>query len=228
MSRDYKSRKSASSRSGKGALLLGIFIGYTLGIISAIGIWFYLEQAPSPFLTEHQISEHRGVHDDPDNSKGQDETIEARSENTAKVDEKLQFDFYNILPGDDESTLLDEPPLVTQEQPQIIEKPKPAPTPPVSLPQPIPAREKQIQPAQAITETYYLQVGSFRSNADADNLKARLAMLGVFASVQSADLSEKGIWYRVRVGPFTQKSRVDQMHHTLRENGIEAQFIKTQ
>ncbi|HBV21266.1 MAG TPA: hypothetical protein DEF07_06060 [Nitrosomonas sp.] len=85
----------------------------------------------------------------------------------------------------------------------------------------------QTEPVHVATETYYLQVGSFRNNADADNLKARLALLGVIASVQSADLSEKGTWYRVRVGPFTQKPRVDQVHHTLRENGIEAQFIKT-
>ncbi|SEQ89451.1 Cell division protein FtsN [Nitrosomonas sp. Nm51] len=225
MSRDYKSRKSATSRSGNGALMLGIFIGYTLGIISAIGIWFYLEQAPSPFLTEQQISEHRGVHDNPGN-EGQDKSAESRSENTVKMDEKLQFDFYNILPGDNEPSMTFETPQTT-EQPQITEKPRPAPAPSVALPQPPPAREKQIQPASAYTETYYLQVGSFRNNADADNLKARLALLGVIASVQSAELSDKGIWYRVRVGPFTQKSRVDQMHHTLRENGIEAQFIKT-
>ena len=56
MSRDYKSRKPAASRGGKGVLMLGVFIGYTLGIVSAIGIWFYLEQAPSPFLSEEQIS----------------------------------------------------------------------------------------------------------------------------------------------------------------------------
>ena len=226
MSRDYKSRKSATSRSGKGSLFLGIFIGYTLGIISAIGIWFYLERAPSPFLTDQQISEHRGVHDNPGNEK-QNEATETQPENTAKVDEKLQFDFYNILPGDDESGMTYETPQ-KPEQPQITEKPRPAPTPPVALPQPPPVREKQSQPINAYMETYYLQVGSFRNNADADNLKARLALLGVIASVQSADLSEKGVWYRVRVGPFTQKSRVDQIHHTLRENGIEAQFIKTQ
>ena len=51
MSRDYKSRKSTSSKGGKGSLMLGVFIGYTLGIVSAIGLWFYLEQVPSPFLS---------------------------------------------------------------------------------------------------------------------------------------------------------------------------------
>ena len=77
-----------------------------------------------------------------------------------------------------------------------------------------------------VAENYYLQVGSFRSHAEADNLKARLAFLGLIASVQSADLAEKGVWYRVRVGPYTQKTQVDNVHVTLRENGIDAQLIK--
>ena len=76
-------------------------------------------------------------------------------------------------------------------------------------------------------ENYYLQVGAFRSHAEADNLKARLAFLGMVASVQSVDLADRGVWYRVRVGPFMQKTQVDNVHVTLRENGIDAQLIKT-
>ena len=47
MSRDYKSRRGTSSKGG-GSLILGIFIGYALGLISAIGVWLYINQAPSP------------------------------------------------------------------------------------------------------------------------------------------------------------------------------------
>lgn len=230
MSRDYKSRKPAASRGGKGVLMLGVFIGYTLGIVSAIGIWFYLEQAPSPFLSEEQISGYDQLVKRSDNNK-QTEGADAAAEhgNVAKVEEKAQFDFYKILSNADEPTIDYETSQhveesVNVEKPRTVEKPKPNP-PPAALSSI--QRTKQTEPVHIATETYYLQVGSFRNNADADNLKAKLALLGVIASVQSADLSEKGIWYRVRVGPFTQKPRVDQVHHTLRENGIEAQFIKT-
>ena len=222
MSRDYKSRKSSASRGGKGSLMLGIFIGYTLGILSTIGIWFYLEQVPSPFLPEEQIAGYDRPDDDYAN-KTQSGTSESPVENKhiAKVEEKSQFDFYNILPGDDET-------LAVYEIPQHIEQPKAAEKQQAPVkPAPPPVSERrQVEPVSVAADTYYLQVGSFRNNADADNLKARLALLGVIASVQSADLSEKGIWYRVRVGPFTQKTRVDQVHSRLRENGIEAQFIK--
>ncbi|MCG7757473.1 MAG: SPOR domain-containing protein [Nitrosomonas sp.] len=59
-------------------------------------------------------------------------------------------------------------------------------------------------------------------------MKARLAMLGVFASVQPIDLAEKGTWYRVRIGPFSSKTDSDQTSASLRENGIETQFVKLQ
>lgn len=232
MSRDYKSRKSTASNGGKGLLVLGIFIGYTLGIVSAIGLWFYLEQAPSPFLSEEQISEYDRAGDASVNKK-QTEVSGSPAENThtAKVEEKAQFDFYNILSGEDDAlTVYETPQPIEQpdgvEKQQALIKPAPAPAAPLSSPPPPAAEKRQVEPVSVTADTYYLQVGSFRNDADADNLKARLALLGVVASVQSADLSEKGIWYRVRVGPFTQKARVDQVHNTLRENGIEAQFIK--
>ncbi len=227
MSRDYKSRKSTASKGGKGTLMLGIFIGYTLGIISAIGIWFYLEQAPSPFLSVEQISEYDTAGESATNKKQVEATGSTTENAQAGMTEKAQFDFYDILSNDDEPVITHEIPQ-QKERMQIIARPKPVLVPPIASPSLSSLETRQIEPVNVATGTYYLQVGSFRNNADADNLKARLALLGVIASVQSANLSEKGIWYRVRVGPFTQKDRVDQVHNTLRENGIDAQFIKTQ
>ncbi len=54
MSRDYKSRKTSTTRKSGSSLIAGIFIGYTLGLVSAIGVWMYISQAPSPFLTEEK------------------------------------------------------------------------------------------------------------------------------------------------------------------------------
>ena len=77
-------------------------------------------------------------------------------------------------------------------------------------------------------EKYFLQAGSFRKNDEAENMKARLAFLGVSASIQPIDLAEKGTWYRVRIGPLTNKADIDEISASLKENGIGAQFIKVQ
>ncbi len=226
MSRDYKSRKSSASKGGKYTLVLGIFIGYTLGIVSAIGIWFYLEQVPSPFLTEPQISGYEGVDGAKDDKKS--DIPGSSAEKIVQTNEEAQFDFYDILPGDDAPVTSHETQQAIEKK-KVIEKSKPTLAPSTAVPSPsaISVNKKAVRPVESVNNTYYLQVGAFRNNADADNLKARLALLGVIASVRSADLSDKGIWYRVRVGPFTQKARVDDVHHILRENGIEAQFIRT-
>ena len=50
MSRDYKSPSRSNSRKKGSNLFLGLFIGYVLGLVSAIGVWMYIHQAPSPFI----------------------------------------------------------------------------------------------------------------------------------------------------------------------------------
>ncbi len=92
-----------------------------------------------------------------------------------------------------------------------------------------PVTEQQIKQATkpgAPAETYLLQVGAFQNPADADNLKARLALLGVEATVEPTNLAEKGTWYRVRVGPYGKVDDINRVRQTLAQNGIEASLVK--
>jgi len=92
-----------------------------------------------------------------------------------------------------------------------------------------PVTEQQIKQAAkpgAPVENYLLQAGSFQNPAEADNLKARLALLGVEAGVEPVDLAEKGTWYRVRVGPYTKVDEINRLRQTLAQNGIEASLVK--
>ncbi|MEE8617721.1 MAG: SPOR domain-containing protein, partial [Nitrosomonadaceae bacterium] len=75
-------------------------------------------------------------------------------------------------------------------------------------------------------DKYYLQAGSFQNAEDAESLKANIAMLGLEAHVQSADLSEKGMWHRVRVGPFTKIVDLNQARSSLLQISVEANLIK--
>jgi cell division protein FtsN len=92
-----------------------------------------------------------------------------------------------------------------------------------------PVTEQQIKQATkpgAPAENYLLQAGSFQNPADADNLKARLALLGVEAGVEPINLAEKGTWYRVRVGPYSKVDEINRVRQTLAQNGIEATLVK--
>ena len=89
---------------------------------------------------------------------------------------------------------------------------------------PSPAITRTAEPQAA--EKLYLQAGAFQNPTDADNLKARLAMGGIEANVQRADLAAKGIYYRVRIGPFATADAADIMRARLGAEGIEATKVK--
>ena len=92
-----------------------------------------------------------------------------------------------------------------------------------------PVTEQQIKQSAkpgAPAQTYLLQVGAFQNPADADNLKARLALLGVEAAVEPTSLAEKGTMYRVRVGPYTTVEEINHARQSLAQNGIEASLVK--
>jgi cell division protein FtsN len=115
----------------------------------------------------------------------------------AAVDVKPRFDFYKILPGSEE---------------------------PVSEQQ---LREAQQKPSTAKgTQTFFLQAGAFQNAPDADNLKARLALLGIQASIQTTTLPDKGVWHRVRAGPYAAAEDLNRARDLLKQNGIESSLIR--
>jgi cell division protein FtsN len=192
MSRDYKTRPNSSVfGKDKNALLLGLFIGYALGLLSAIGTWMYINKGPSPF-----ISQERSRSTEPLGAVNQIEKKAGGSEDNGikAPDGKPRFEFYKILPGSEE-------PVTDQQLKQAAQRPS--------------AQEK-----------YFLQAGSFQKAEDADNLKAKLAMIGIEATVQAADLAGKGLWHRVRVGPFSSVNAMNEVRASLQQNGVQSSIIK--
>ena len=74
--------------------------------------------------------------------------------------------------------------------------------------------------------SYFLQVGSFKNEADADNLKAKLALQGFEAIVQTANIQDKGTWHRVRVGPLNNIESINKVRDNLTKNNFSTDLIK--
>ncbi|MDP1717864.1 MAG: SPOR domain-containing protein [Burkholderiales bacterium] len=93
-----------------------------------------------------------------------------------------------------------------------------------------PATDQQLKEAQkqstAAKEAFFLQAGAFPNAPDADNLKARLALLGIEASIQTTTLPDKGVWHRVRIGPYTNVEELNRARDTLKQNGVDTTLIK--
>ncbi|MCF7989329.1 MAG: SPOR domain-containing protein [Thiohalocapsa sp.] len=135
--------------------------------------------------------------------------------------EKPRFDFPNLL--QDEEVLV---PKETPPQPIAL----PPPAEPDSAPPPTAkAAPPAAAPAPAATssgpDTFILQVGSFRKSSDAEQLKAKLALLGVQTSVQMVTIANGQTYHRVRTGAYT-KSDADIVRARLESDGHEALMMR--
>jgi cell division protein FtsN len=79
---------------------------------------------------------------------------------------------------------------------------------------------------ETVKDVYFIQAGSFQNPAEADNQKARLAILGFESSVEPANLPEKGTWYRVRLGPYNKLDEINRIRQALAQNNIDASLVK--
>jgi len=191
MQQDYKLTGAPRSKSG-GSLLLGIAVGFLLGLAAAAVIAIYFLKTPMPFLEKGREKPTTGAPNLAESAKPS-KALEA------KADTKPRFDFYRILPGQEE---------------------------PVTDKQVREAARQAEKTGTGFKETYLLQAGSFQNPADADNLKAKLALLGLEASVEPTNLAEKGMWYRVRVGPYTKLEEINRVRQQMVENGIEVSLVR--
>ena len=190
-------RSVPPSRSG-GGFLLGVFVGLVIGLGLALGVVFYLNKAPLPFIGK---SKPAAAKDGKDAAAGpaKPPAIAGMSQGAAKGADKPRFDFYKILPGGDE-------PVSEKELKDA-------------------AKSGKNQP-EAARGVYFIQAGSFQNPADADNQKAKIAILGFESSVEPTALPDKGTWYRVRLGPYTGLEDLNQVRRVLAQNGIDASLVK--
>lgn len=74
---------------------------------------------------------------------------------------------------------------------------------------------------------YFVQAGAFRTQADADAQRAKLAMLGWEARVSEREQNGRTV-FRVRVGPFTKRDDASQLKDKLDTTGVESALVRVQ
>jgi len=191
-----KSAKPTGRGRTQGNFLLGLGVGLVTGLAIALGVAFFVNKTPIPFLSKPKAAAKEADAAKAPAISG----LPTQPSVAAKGPEKPKFDFYKILPGGEEP---------------VSEKELKAAAKAAAKGQPDLAKD-----------VYYIQAGSFQNPADADNQKARLAILGIESSVEPADIPDKGTRYRVRLGPFAKLEELNRVRATLAQNGIDANMVK--
>jgi cell division protein FtsN len=159
----------------------------------------------------------------------------AAGDNASK---KPQFDFYSVL-SEKEVRIPDaeisaqaraerqQKQQAAQAQQQIAAQQAAAapPNAPAAVSENITAAPATAVPQPGAGSGYLLQVGAFPNAADAESLKAKLAMQGFVANVQSVNIGGQS-YNRVRLGPFRSATELESTKQRLAGAGINAIALK--
>jgi cell division protein FtsN len=204
-----------------GGTLLGFIVGLILGLGIAVAVALTIKNSPLPFVDrapKHNADPGQVV--DPNRPLyGNRDPAKEAAKDAAK--QLKQADLPPTSPSDPIDKIIAPKP----------EQNAPAKTPEAKAPiedKSTPAKTEQDKGALDKSDekfTYYLQAGAFLEQADAENTKAKLALLGVAASISERQ-TDNGILYRVRIGPFAQQEVMNRMRGKLSDNGVDAAIIR--
>jgi len=206
----------------RGGFAMGLVVGLLAGLALALGVALYITKAPVPFINKV-----------PQRTAEQD---------TAEAERNRNWDPNGPLAGKG----VPRPPTAAASG-TVAEAPAPAAsvaTPPAVVA--APARTPAGQPAAlppgrgaasaaaaaptaAATDAfvYFVQAGAYTRNEDAEQQRARLALIGQVARITEREQVGRTV-YRVRLGPFPKRDEADTLLGQLQEQGIEAQIVRVE
>lgn len=204
-----------SSRSAqRGGFVMGLVIGLLVGLALALGVALYITKAPVPFVNKV-----------PQRTAEQD---------TAEAERNRNWDPNAPLGGKPRA-----PATASAAAPASAPDAQPAPV----AAQPAPARDPAailsgapvptapLPPPQAKQAVqafdYFVQAGAFTRTEEAEQQRAKLAMMGALAKISERDQAGR-VMYRVRLGPYPTREEADTQLSRLQEQNIEAQIVRVE
>ncbi|HWG70228.1 MAG TPA: SPOR domain-containing protein [Steroidobacteraceae bacterium] len=94
----------------------------------------------------------------------------------------------------------------------------------------VPEKEKDVRPdlkpaPETRRGTYVLQAGSYKNFADADRVRAQLALQGVESKVQKVSV-DNDTWHRIRIGPISKLDELNRLRQILRKANVDVLVIR--
>ena len=189
----------------RGSVALGMMLGIVIGLAVAVAVAVFVTRAPLPFVnkvvrTGDRIVEPRTPAEAPDPNR----------------------------PSAARPRAPDSPLPAAR---GAAESPAASTPAPAAAPDRAPPASAGAAPAgdgaepAAERSLYVLQAGAFRLADDADNMKAKLALIGLEARVQPAEVNGQRV-FRVRIGPYVNLDDLNRARARLEENGIESSVVR--
>jgi len=208
----------------RGGFAVGLIIGLLIGLALALGVALYVTKVPIPFV--NKVPQRTADQDaaETEKNKNWDPNSPLYGKNPAR-------------PNSAASGVVAAPPLST---PQAgLPAPAVTGTPPATRASGVPStRDAEAiltdRPASAPKLAagadpflYFVQAGAYGRTEDAEQQRARLAMLGVEGKLTEREQAGRTV-YRVRIGPFDRKGDAEATRAKLGDSGVEAALVRVQ
>jgi cell division protein FtsN len=192
-------------KSQRGGFAMGLIVGLLIGLALALGVALYVTKVPVPFVNK---------------------VPQRTAEQDAAEQEKNRHWDPNAGLAEKSAQKL---PVPTASAPLANATPASAPPAARDPAAILAAREASVvKPTPAADPfNYFVQAGAFARPEDAEQQRARLAMLGYQAKVTEREQSGRTV-YRVRIGPFPAKDSADGAKEKLAAAGVETALVRVQ
>lgn len=214
-----------------GGTILGFILGVIVGLGAALAVAVYVTKVPVPFLNKGGA---RGADQDAaeaQKNKDWDPNSPLRGKSAAKPPAPAAS-----AAGAEPATPAAQPvataepkgaaasaPKAAASKPEKVETGKPTSADPLGDL----AKAKAAEAGSADPYDYFVQAGAFRTQADADAQRAKLAMMGWEARVSEREQNGRPV-FRVRVGPFAKRDDAEQLKDKLKGAGVESTLVRVQ
>jgi len=194
----------------RGGFALGLVVGLLVGLSLALGVALYITKAPMPFVNKvpPRTAEQDSAEAERNKRWDPNAPLAGRTGPRAPA--------AGVAPGDPGATSAIAP-RSARDPAAILAGAAPASAP--ALPK---STTTGTDPF-----TYFVQIGAFTNAEDAEQQRARLAMLGLEARLSEREQAGKTM-YRVRIGPFDRKDDAEATKEKLSGAGVEAALVRVQ
>lgn len=201
--------RSVSPARQRGNTLTGIIIGLIIGLVIAVIVALMITKGATPFTGK---TGKLGKMGEPQAGQAADPNKPLYGNKEAAREANKQFagkpkapeadPLGDVIAGLDNDAAADAPAAAAAAAPAAAE-----------------AGEERI--------IYYLQAGAFREMADAENTRARLALLGFEAAITDRT-NGADVLHRVRIGPYNQAEAMNRARAKLIDAGIDVAIVRNQ
>ncbi|MEG0919763.1 MAG: SPOR domain-containing protein [Comamonas sp.] len=232
-------------RHQRGGTILGLILGLLVGVGAALAVAVYVTNVPVPFVNKGGLRGEAKDKAEAERNQHWDPNSPMYGKNPARPATPTAPAAQGVVVPDPPKPVADnaKPPVDTKPpKPEVVlgensKTPSDKPNDKTQVAK-LDPKAGQADPLGDLAKSrgadsasdafqYFVQAGAFRTQADGDAQRAKLAMMGWEARVTEREVNGRTV-YRVRVGPFSKRDDADGLKGKLDGAGVDAQIVRVQ